>query len=55
MTAQIVQLVREGQWKTDVADGLLNALDFGLLFSQMFLRLGSASNEASKALSWAYQ
>src|SRR5262249_31636718 len=36
VTAQIVQLVREGQWKTDVADGLLNTLDFGLLLAQMF-------------------
>ena len=52
VTAQIVQLVREGQWKTDVADGLLNALDFGLLFSQTFVRLVGVN---SKALSWAYQ
>jgi mannose/fructose/N-acetylgalactosamine-specific phosphotransferase system component IIC len=37
----------------DVADGLLNALGFGLLLTQM---LGHRpSNEASKALSWAYQ
>ena len=41
VTAQIIELVREGQWKTDVADGLLNALDFGLRFSQMLVhRLG---------------
>ena len=36
VTAQIVQLVREGQWKTDVADGLLNTLDFGLLLTHMY-------------------
>ena len=35
VTAQIIELVREGQWKTDVADGLLNTLDFGLLLTQM--------------------
>ena len=27
VTAQIIQLVREGQWKADMADSLLNALD----------------------------
>src|ERR1700745_1137188 len=37
VTAQIIELVREGQWKTDVADGLLDALDFGLRFSQMLV------------------
>src|SRR5262245_26757998 len=34
VTAQIIQLVREGKWKTDVADSLFNALDFSLLLGQ---------------------
>ena len=54
VTAQIIQLVREGQWKTDVADGLLMR-SISACFSVKRLSVWSASNEASKALSWAYQ
>jgi hypothetical protein len=31
VAAQVVHLVREGQRKLDMADGILNAIDFSLL------------------------
>src|SRR5262245_33439933 len=37
VTAQIIELVGKGWWTTDVADGLLNALDFGLLLTQLLV------------------
>ena len=41
VAAQIIQLVGKGKGKMDVTDGLLNALDFGLRFSQMLVRRAS--------------
>src|SRR5262245_56309094 len=36
VTAQIVHVIREGQWKTDMAHSVLNAVEFGLFLSQVF-------------------
>ena len=41
VTAQIIDLVREGQRDADMADGMFNSLDLGSRFSQMHvLRIG---------------
>ena len=41
MTAQIVHVIREGQRKTDMAHGVLNAVELGLFFRQVFIvRIG---------------
>ena len=37
VTAQIVHMIREGQRKMDVAHGVLNAVEFGLFFRQVFV------------------